>query len=72
MIGQANVQVAHPDRLFIGGRWIPVEGSGRFTVTNFLEFAGDGFGAVLGGADGQDQFETARVLLVEDRGDRLG
>lgn len=34
MIGQAHAQVAHPDKLFIGGRWIPVEGSGRFTVTN--------------------------------------
>jgi len=34
MIGQSSAQVAHPDRLYIGGRWIPIEGSGRFRITN--------------------------------------
>ena len=34
MISQSLAQVAHPDRLYIGGRWIPVQGSGKFALTN--------------------------------------
>lgn len=34
MISQSLAQVAHPDRLYIGGRWIPVQGKERFALTN--------------------------------------
>lgn len=33
-IGQSAARVAHPDRLYIGGRWIAPKGSTAFSLTN--------------------------------------